>query len=579
MNQKTPKFNVVLEKYFSELQLDEKGGQERTCRFSGVKFYIPKEDIDFYKKIQVPLPTLCPHERTRGKLAVLNVFNLFFIDSTKTKKRIISAYPSNTPYKIYEHTIWNDSDFAELGNEYDLNKNFFEQYRDFQLKIPRPNLIQKNATNSDYTHTVNQVKNCYLVFDTENSEDSQCSSYINNSKNCYHTYGTINSDISYENTLCDKLYKTFFSEFSENCMDSTFLFDCKNCSECFMCTNLRHKKYCFENKQLSKEEYQEKVKNVNLGSYQEIKKYKQQFNELKKQAIHRAHHNEKNVNCTGDYNVSSKNCESCFYVLNSEELKYVAGARDSCDCMDVAVCMDSELVFESMIWDVNCYNVKFSGKVDNLRDSEYCDLCKNCSNCFACIGLKNKKFHIFNKLYSEEKYWKKIDEIKTKMLEGGEYGEFFPPELLTFPYQITTAVSFQGYDDIEIAKQHGYNMEEIPETIQQTDNEISYAEVPYDIKEITDEILNKVIIDKNDKKFRYTKEELEFHRKYNLALPREHYSTILARKRISLGPVDFNIKYRNCTKCNQKTQVTFPEDHPDAPFKVYCEKCYNEAVS
>jgi hypothetical protein len=32
MNQKTPKFNKAKEKYFSELKLDEQGGQERVWR-------------------------------------------------------------------------------------------------------------------------------------------------------------------------------------------------------------------------------------------------------------------------------------------------------------------------------------------------------------------------------------------------------------------------------------------------------------------------------------------------------------------------------------------------------------------
>ncbi len=92
--------------------------------------------------------------------------------------------------------------------------------------------------------------------------------------------------------------------------------------------------------------------------------------------------------------------------------------------------------------------------------------------------------------------------------------------------------------------------------------------------------MKKIIIDSvNDKKFRYTKEQLKFHRKHNLALPTEHYAAVLARKRIALGPLDFSIKYRNCIWCGKETQVTFPEDHPDAPKEVYCEKCYNQKVS
>ena len=580
MISKTPKFEKALEEYFSKLKLDEKGGQELTCRFSGKEFYVRPEDVEYYKKIRVPLPTLSPHERMRGKLGFFNFYNLFYGKSAKTGKKIVSSYSSNTPYKIYEHTIWNDTDFTDAFVEYNSEKSFFEQYKDFQLKIPRPNLVTRNVVNSNYSHATADVKNCYFVFDSEDVEDSQLSAYINDSKNCYYSYATTASNICYENSSCDKLYKCFFSEFSKNCVSSSFLFDCRNCNDCFMCTNLRHKSYCFENEQLSKEEYQGKMSGVNLGNREEIEELKRRFKELKDKAIHRATQNEKNVNCTGDYNTNSKNCDSCFYVMDSENLRYMTGAMKSRDCMDSAVCLESELVYGSMIWDKNCYNVKFSVKSSGLRDSEYCDLCKNCENCFACIGLKNKSFCIFNKQYTEEGYWKKIDEIKTKMLEDGEYGEFFPPKLCPIPYQISSAVSFGGYDDIEVAEKYGYNIEKVLDDIQGvSDNEITIDEIPDDVKATNGGILKKVIIDSvNNKKFRYTKEQLEFHIKYNLALPTEHYSAVLARKRIALGPIDFNLKYRNCTKCNQKTQVTFPTDHPDVPVKIYCEKCYNLAI-
>jgi hypothetical protein len=580
MNQKTPKFNEALGKYFSELELDEKGGQERTCRFSDKKFYITAEDIKFYKKIGVPLPTLSPHERMRGKLGFFNLYNLFYGKSDKTGKKIVSSYPSDTPYKIYEHAIWNDIDFTNTSVGYDQKKSFFEQYKDFQLKVPRPNLVTRNIVNSDYSHATVDVKNCYFVFDTLRTQDSQFSAYINDSKNCYYTYATTASNICYENSLCDKVYKCFFSEFSNGCVDSAFLFDCRNCNDCFMCTNLRHKSYCFENEQLSKEEYQRRIKEVNLGNRDEVNKLKSKFKEFKKKAINRANHNEKNVNCTGDYNTNSKNCSSCFYIEDSEDLKYMAGAMKSRDCMDSAVCLESELVYGSMIWDQHCYNVKFSVKSSGLRDSEYCDLCKNCNNCFACIGLKNKSFCIFNKQYSEKSYWEKIDEIKTKMLLAGEYGEFFPPELSPTPYQTSSAVSFGGYDDIEVAEEYGYDTEESPDdVISSMGVEIVSEDVPDDIKDVFDDILQKTIIsEETGKKFRYTKEQLEFHRKYNLALPTEHYSTVLARKRIALGPIDFDIRYRNCCKCKKETQVTFPENHPDAPTKIYCEKCYNKAI-
>ena len=580
MPSKTPKFDEALEKYFSELELDEKGGQEQICRISGEKFYVRPEDIAFYKKIGVPLPTVSPGERIRRKVAYFNIYNLFFNTSAKTGKKVVSSYPENTPYKIWEYQIWNSDEFNPLkyGVDYTSNKKFFEQYKKFQLEVPRQNLNVINAVNSKFTNYVNNVKNCYLVTDAHNAEDCQHSTYADNSKNCHYSYGATSSDSCYECNMVQNSYKCFFTEFSSDCVDSSFLFDCRDCTDCFMSSNLRHKKYYFYNQKLSKEEYQKKIREINLGDSKIIEKLKKDFQNLKKKTIYRANQNEKNINCTGDYIKNSKNCHSCFFVFESENMAYCVGNLKHKDSYDLVGGVGSELSYETMSVNAGSYQTKFSTTVTDLRDSEYCDYCKNCSNCFACIGLKNKQYCIFNKQYSEEEYWQKVDEIKTKMLADGEYGEFFSPELATVPYNISMATSYGGYDDLEIAKKYGYKIEQIEEPNPDTENEIKVEEVPDDIKEITDDILSKVIIDKNGKKFRYTKEELEFHRKYNLALPTEHYASILAEKRIALGPIDFNPKYRNCTKCGQETQVTFPEDYPGAPERVWCEKCYNQEV-
>ncbi len=590
MPSKTPKFDEALEKYFSELELDENGGQERTCRISGKKFYIRPEDIGFYKKIGVPLPTLSPQEKMRKKMAFINIENLFYGKSAKTGKKIVSSYPPNTKYQIWEHKVWNDADFTNLAEEYNNELKFFEQYKLFQLKIPRPNLFIKNSVNSDYTNFAQNLKNCYLVFDAIESEYCAYGEYYDNSKYCYHSFGTIHTEITYDSLQSNKNYRSFFLDHSDNCLNSSFLFDCKNCSDCFMCTNLRHKQYCFYNQQLSAEEYQEKMKEVNLGSRKEVEKYKKDFQDLKKKTIHRANRNTKVINCVGDNLTNCKNCYQVSFSEDSENLNYTIGVARGKDLHDAFICWPgAEFSYEVSYSIGAIYNTKFAVLASNLRDCEYCDLCKNCSNCFACIGLKNKKFCIFNKQYSEEEYWQKVDEIKTKMLAGGEYGEFFPRELAPVPYNISVATSYGGYDDLKIAKKYGYRIEEVEEPSPDTENEITIEEVPDDIsyfaeaskdkKDTTDDILSKVIIDKNGKKFRYTKEELEFHRKYNLALPTEHYASILAEKRIALGPIDFNPKYRDCTKCGQKTQVTFPKDYPNAPEKVWCEKCYNQEVN
>ncbi len=48
-------------------------------------------------------------------------------------------------------------------------------------------------------------------------------------------------------------------KFSQQCQDSfdgSFLYNCKGCSHCFMCSNLVRKTYCVRNRQYTKEEYE-----------------------------------------------------------------------------------------------------------------------------------------------------------------------------------------------------------------------------------------------------------------------------------------------------------------------------------
>jgi len=163
------------------------------------------------------------------------------------------------------------------------------------------------------------------------------------------------------------------------------------------------------------------------------------------------------------------------------------------------------------------------------------------------------------------------------MLKDGQYGEFFPPELALVPYNISVATAYQGFDDIEKAKQYGYVVQDIHETSPETIRQIIEASVlPKDIKNIQDDICDKVIFDqKNNKKFRYIKAELDFCRRHNLSLPLEHPSVRLTEGRKKLGPITLKFYPRGCAKCGKKMQSVY---QPNKPQFVYCEECYLKEV-
>src|SRR3989338_817662 len=577
MISKTPKFDKALDEYFAGLKLDEKGGQWRICRFSGEKFYIRPEDVEFYKRMRVPLPTLSPNERHRLKLAFFNSFNLFKVKSAYSGKTVIAAAPPNTPYKIWEHKIWfSDAwDPMEYGRAYDGGGSFFRQFHGLTLDIPRPDLyVDPASVNSDYTHNSLKLKNCYFVFESVESEDCLYGVYAY-TKNSIDGFGLENSDTSYADFISFHLYNCFWCEHSRNCQNSYFLYDCRSCEYCFMCVNLRNKKYHFLNKPLGKEEYEAKIKEINLGNREVAEKYKKEFEELKKQAVHKPDHNEKAINSTGDYVTNSRNCFESSIVRDSENSAYCLGGFKIRDSYHMAGGTNIEASYESQA--VNSYGVKFCLWAEESRDLEYCFDCSKCENCFGCVSLKNKKFCIFNEQYSEEEYWKLIDKIKAKMLADGEYGEFFPSYIAPITYNLSIAMSYVGYDNIETAKQYGYAIEEIPESKDEVaDETVEVETLPADIKNVSDNILNKIIFDKkNNRKFRFIKTEVDFYRKYNIPLPAENPTTRIENMRKKAGTIKFDIHERICPKCGIEFETVYPLDDPRI---VYCEPCYLKEV-
>lgn len=580
MNPKAPKFNQAIAAYYDKLILDERGGQFRNCRFSGEKFYVYPEDIAFYKMIGAPLPTLSPKERMRRKLAFNNSYNLYKVNSAHSGKSIISQYPPGTPFKIYEHLVWYGDalDALSHGIAWNSKENFFDQFSRLQRHVPRPNLfVDQTNIDSPYTNASTSLKNCYLVFESMELENCLYCIMGMSSRELVDCFTVFHSEQSYDCFESDHLYQCRSVAYSKNCIESTLLYDCRNCEHCFGCVNLRNRKYCFFNEQLMKEQYETKLLSFNLGHRETFQKLKSEFELIKRKAIYKENHNEQSVNSTGDYLKHCKNCLDSFYMIAAENIRYSIGGMKVKDSYDVVGGSGTSLSYESWAG-VQNYGIRYSVNVDDeCRDLEYCDLCITCQNCFGCIGLRNKKYCIFNTQYDEENYWRIVDEIKMTMLASGEYGEFFPPQLMPIPYNISLATSYAGYDDVETAKQYGYAIQHIEERETMVSGKMMSADdLPQDINDVKDDMLDVIIDDhKNNKKFQITKSELDFYRRYHIPLPQEHPLVRLGNMRKKFGPI-MNIFYeRRCAKCGKSMQTSYA---PECPETVYCEQCYQREI-
>jgi len=196
--------------------------------------------------------------------------------------------------------------------------------------------------------------------------------------------------------------------------------------------------------------------------------------------------------------------------------------------------------------------------------------CFNSKNLFGCAGLKNKQYCIFNKQYSKEEYEKLAGRIIEHMQKTGEWDEYLRPEVCTMKYNETIANEYFPLDR-STAIEQGWEWWDKPEISLYKG---PHAEVPENIKDISDDICNKILkSEKSGKLYKIIPQELRFYMENGLPVPLkspdERHLERLARRN------PYKLWSRNCAKCGTEIQTTYA---PDRPEKVYCEKCYLKEI-
>lgn len=575
MISKTPQFDKALDEILKDLK-----PHARKCGQCSKDFEIFKEDIGFYHILRVPPPKLCPNCRKQRRLAFSNntVFYRRKCDAPGHSEDMISLFPKESEWKVFDNEYWwSDAwDSMDSGFSYDSLKAFFPQFQNLYKSVP---LVQTNrdpkSVGSEYSAYGIELKDCYYVFGGMKGEDIMYGNWPVYARNCMDILIAYKSELCYENVSGIGNYNSDYIYFSENCLDSKFLYDCKNCTNCFGCTNLRNKQYYFFNQPLTKEEYSEKLEKINLGSREVYIKWRDKFLYLLSGEIRRATRNHKAINSVGTFLRECKDCFMCFWVEGGENLRYVDYALIIKDSMDVTLAGGAQTQKLYEVNNASSYDVKFSLLTRQGVSLEYCISSHFCENCFGCVGLKNKKYCIFNKQYSEEEYWQLLDKIKTKMLQDGEYGEFFPVSMDPYPYNSSLA-QFEHPLTKEVVEKIGGYWAESAISLDGIDpkNILKASEVSDDIKNVGDDILNKVIIcEVTGKPFRIIPKELEFYRRKNLPLPIKHpYQRILERWAMK---EPFRLWKYPCSNCRKEMYTSYA---PEKKLKVYCEECYLKEV-
>ena len=365
---------------------------------------------------------------------------------------------------------------------------------------------------------------------------------------------------------------------SKNCLNVSFVFDCRDVTDSFFAWNKRHKQYLWFNEQLTKEEYEHRLSQVDFSSRAVLNEYERQFFDLVgSTALWPDTFNVNAEESTGEYLLNVYNCKNCFLCWNgSRDLYWVLHGYDRAErCAFVTGTYTSSDLYYTCTA-AHSSHCLFSFDMISCQNMEYCMQCFNCENCFGCVGLRNKKFHIFNKPYSEEDYWKRVDELKCLMLDRGEYGEFFP---LSFCHSYLPQSGPGLYllcEDDEYASL-GWNLFDpeshgaIGQDLYQALEPCSTASIPDHLPEDAETWAGKPILDEQlHRRFSFIKPEITYYKEQNLPLPDEHFISRVQKMVWMSNGASF--QDYSCAQCQTPVRIAKNKLFPDR--KIYCRPCY-----
>jgi hypothetical protein len=606
--------------------------ENRQCQNCQQQFVIESDDFGFYEKMQVPAPTFCSECRLIRRLSWRNERVLYKAICVLCNKNTFSLYASDSPFTVYCRECWVSDNWnpMEYGREYDFNRPFFEQYDQLLKTVPvRALFVSTSALiNSDYTNLVSNLKNCYLIFNSDYNENCSYGTEIQSSKNCYDNTMIDTCEFSYGNFNCQKCYQTFYSVDCEGSNNIWFSRNLSGCSNCFGCVNLRKKQYHIFNEPYSKEEYEAKISGFKINTYEGMLTAQRKANELAMQMPHKFMHERQNQNVSGEYIYNCKDVHKSFIMTDAQNCKYSMWSlvKPAKDCWDYTEYGDNaELVYDSVTCAINVSRIKFSNRIlRNCSDVEYSFDCFTVQNIFGCSSVRNQQYVILNKKYSKEEYEALLPKIKKHMSNQPyvdtkereyKYGDFYPTQLSPWSYNETSAQEFFPLSQDATAEK-GYRWKESEDKTHKPSR--IWNELPSDIYGVDDSILNETILcqawDENEhsaqehncsKAFRLTQQELNFYKQMGIPLPRQCWNTRQYYRTQLRNPLKLWTRKCQCTGSEPLSAHLLDGSGPTAQYKnkglphkphadnelcpsefetaystdrseiVYCKECYN----
>ncbi len=572
---KTPNFDAKVKAI-----LDGLTPGERTCALTGEAWTMDQTEIDWYKKFNVPPSHMSPLSRLKLVDGYFVVFDMWYNKHAESGKPVVSIVHPATGIRVLPDTEWFSKDFIDRGQSLDLLKPFFDQLHQLVISVPV-------AATYNY-----QVPENSIAFISLGDQDSYFVLACRSKRTLYAMNGydvedsaelTLVNNVRESYNVChsDRVYKCRFVREAYDCIEGTFLFDCRNCEFCFGATNQRNKKYLFFNEQLTREDWEHRVAAIDLTSFAVREEYEKRFRDLVSNAVWPENFNIGDENSTGDYIYESTNCKDGYFITRGckdlDACSYAFNSPSNNCYLSTAIFGSSDCYYG--IGAGNSSQCRFALSILNqCFDTEYCNSCYNCEHCFGCVGLRHKKFCILNKQYTEEEYWKVLDELKRTMLDRGEYGEMPPLKLSTQHWKGSGAALVYGATKDECAKLGALDFEAAADGAEGPEIDpalLRSLDTLPDRVEAAEDLVGKPYWDAAfGRRFTYLKPELDLYQKLGVAPSRKHPT-----RRIRELYAEMNIavfENAHCEKCHQVIRVAKNMTYPNR--RLYCRSCYRALI-
>src|SRR3989338_84438 len=477
--------------------LDATTPGERVCALTGEKWMMTEEEIGWYRKFNVPPHPWSPFTRMKYLMGFPSGISIWKKPHAETGKEILTFIHPDSPYKIIEDREWFDREFAQEERELDSLRLFFDQFTELAYSIP----VGARRDEGSMTNTVGidvlDSHDCYLVFGGFGNRRMQYGSIIFKNSDSVMNTNVLGVSDTYHCNATENMHNCTYCFQCGNCVNSSFLFNCDNMEDCFGATTKSRKRFIFFNEQLSEGEYRKRVSELDLRSYRVWQETVGRFHKLvREEGVWRPKYNFQNDDVSqGEYLMRCTRVFDAYWHDGSTDVSSSwmgVESRDSYSSMWTGWGSRGYLSCDLAYYD----NVKYCMRTWRVQNMEYCMDCYDCENCFGCVGLRHKKFHIFNKPYVEEAYWKKLDELKFAMLERGEYGQFFPARLSQAGFQFSMGDFFIGYSKEDLERFDAPAFDPTRGNVESSEGALLASELPDHLDEINPDIhLGKPILD------------------------------------------------------------------------------------